>query len=75
MKHFVIIHQKHGLPDLKDEYSSADEARKAIEQIGARAVGIPIGSIVTPSKNVVFNIADFAGAEYKPDGTDEMGAG
>ncbi|HEX3457716.1 MAG TPA: hypothetical protein VHR97_07145 [Candidatus Baltobacteraceae bacterium] len=73
MKHYVIIHQKNRLPDLYDEYPSAEEARNAIEQIATKAGNTIIGSVVTPSKNVAFSASDFAGAVYKPDYSDEAG--
>ena len=71
MEHFVIIHQKQGR-DLYDYYPTEDAAKAAIHAI-SHAIHLRTESIVTPSGKVTFEIANYAGAEYKTGDSDEQG--
>ncbi len=71
MEHFVIIHQKEGR-DLYDYYPTEDAAKAAIQTI-SDTVHLGTGSVVTPSGKVTFEVANYAGAEYKTQDSDEQG--
>jgi hypothetical protein len=73
MKHLVLIHQKRGLPDLYDYYPSEQEAKEAVKAINEGA-GVLTSVVLTPSGNATFRAADFGGATYKPDYSDELGS-
>jgi len=68
MKHLIVIHQKKG-HDLFDYYDTEEAAKAAIQSI-AEATNPGAGSVVTPSGNVTFDAANFAGAVYKGGGYD-----
>ena len=63
MECFIIIHQKEGR-DLYDYYRTEDAAKAAIQAI-SDTVHVGMRSVVTPSGKVTFEVANYAGAEYK----------
>lgn len=65
MAHYVFVHQKRNLPDLRDEYPTKEEALEALREMSQTAVKHPKILITSRSGMIAFKAEDFGGAEYR----------